>query len=372
MKPERLLKNFENLVMVNSPSGSEGPLVPVVRSMLQGIPLEEIHHLTADGQDTHSLLFRWSASPECQHLPGILLSSHLDTVEATEGLQLQSDAERYATSGTTILGADDKSGIAIIIEALQSLHEASLPHPAIEVLFTEQEEIGLLGSKRLKNGLLQSQQGLILDSDGSAGCIIHAAPFQMNFKVKITGVPAHAGTEPEKGKSAILAAAKVIPSLPFGRIDENTTLNVGKIQGGKASNIVAEHCMVEGEIRSLVRDKLEMLEHYVQQSFEQLTPQGYQIEYKATLTYHGFHQATDSPFIQKLQKSALSSGIQPILKKSGGGSDANVLKGLMPQLECVVLSTGMQNVHTHKEWIAKKDLIDSTQWLINFLQCSST
>jgi tripeptide aminopeptidase len=370
MKSERLFKSFEKLVMVNSPSGSEGPLVPVVRSLLQGIPLQEIHHLTADGQETHSLLFRYSASPDCQHLPGVLLSSHLDTVEATEGLQLQSDAERYATSGTTILGADDKSGIAIIIETLQTLHEETLPHPAIEILFTEQEEIGLLGSKRLKAGLIQSQQGIILDSDGSAGCIIHAAPFQINFKVKITGVPAHAGTEPEKGKSAILAAAKIIQSIPFGRIDENTTLNVGKIQGGKACNIVAEHCMLEGEIRSLSREKLEMLEHYIHQSFEQLILQGYQIEYKANLTYHGFHQATDSPFIQRLQKSAINSGIQPILKKSGGGSDANVLKGLIPQLECVVLSTGMQNVHTHKEWIAKKDLLDSTRWLIDFLKCS--
>lgn len=369
MNQERLFKNFENLVMVNSPSGSEGPLVPVVRTLLKGLPLQEIHQITADGQTTHSLLFQWPASPECHHLPGILLSSHLDTVEATEGLQLQSDADRYTTSGTTILGADDKSGIAIIIEALHTLHEKALPHPAIEILFTEQEEIGLLGSKRLKAGLIKSQQGLILDSDGSAGCIMHAAPFQMNFKVKITGIPAHAGTEPEKGKSAILAAAKVIQSIPFGRIDENTTLNVGKIQGGKASNIVAEHCMIEGEIRSLSREKLEMIENYINQCFNQLTFQGYQIDYKASLTYHGFHQATDSPFIQKLQKSAINSGIQPILKKSGGGSDANVLKGLKPELECVVLSTGMQNVHTHKEWIAKKDLLDSTRWLINFLQC---
>jgi tripeptide aminopeptidase len=369
MNPERLFHSFEDLVMVNSPSGAEGPLVPVVRALLKDLPLEEITNLCSDGQATQSLLFRMPASPSCKDLPGVLLSSHLDTVEPTEGLQLQSDAERYSTAGNTILGADDKSGIAIIIETLRSLHENAIPHPAIELLFTEQEEIGLLGSKRLKSGLLQSRQGLILDSDGAAGCIMHAAPFQMNFKVKIIGIPAHAGTEPEKGKSAILGAAKIIQAIPFGRIDENTSLNIGKIQGGKASNIVAEHCQVEGEIRSLYREKLDMLENYVHQSFDQLVPQGYQIEYKASLTYHGFHQATDSPLIQKLQKSAISCGIQPILKKSGGGSDANVLKGLMPELECVVLSTGMQNVHTHKEWIAKKDLLDSTRWLINFLRC---
>ncbi len=363
---ERLYTLFETLVKINSPSGQEEYLGSAIRSMLAPIQMKELTDITSDGQATKSMLYHWPAFEQTDR-PVLLLSAHLDTVEPTENLQLQDDGDTWRTDGTSILGADDKAGLAAIIELLLTIHENKLPHPAMDILFTEQEEIGLLGSKRIKASALKAQQGLILDSDGAAGIIIHAAPYQINFNAELHGIASHAGTEPEKGKSAILAASQVIQSLPFGRIDHETTLNIGKIQGGKASNIVADLCKLSGEIRSLSKDKLDMLDLYVNNQFRKMEAQGYQIEYTSQLTYHGYYQQHDTPFLQGLKQSAINCGLDPLFKKSGGGSDANILKGLLPHLECVVLSTGMQKVHTHQEHLAKKDLLDTARWLLAFV-----
>lgn len=363
---ERLFSIFESLLEINSPPGGEEKMVQLVKKFLKPVPLIEKTSITKDGKPSNNLLFKLPASDQKQR-PTLLLSAHLDTVEPTEGLVFKVENDTYYTSGNTILGADDKSGIAIIIEVLLTLYENALPHPALEILFTEKEEVGLLGSKRLSPEAFSAKEGIILDADGSAGLVTYKAPFQKNFKAHIKGIPAHAGTEPENGKSAILAASKIIQSIPFGRIDDETTLNIGKIQGGKATNIVAEDVFMEGEIRSISREKLELLDTYVQKQMMTQEQEGYQIKFDALLTYHGYSNDLETPFHHHLKQTALQSGIEPIFKKSGGGSDANVLKGFLPDFEGVVLSTGMQKVHTHQEFIHKKDLYLTAQWLLAFI-----
>ncbi len=363
---ERLFDIFESLLEVNSPPGKEEKIAQLVKKLLNPVPLIEKTSITKDGKPHNNLLFKLPASEQTNR-PTLLLSAHLDTVEPTEGLVVKVMDDAYHTSGNTILGGDDKSGIAIIIETLLTLCEKSLPHPALEILFTEKEEVGLLGSKRLSPDVFTSQQGIILDADGVAGLITYQAPFQRNFKAHIKGIPAHAGSEPEKGKSAILGASKIIQSIPFGRIDDETSLNIGKIAGGKATNIVAEDVFIDGEIRSISKDKLELLNTYIEKQLTSLQEEDYQVQYDTNLTYHGYSNDLSTPFHKHLKNTALQCGIEPVFKKSGGGSDANVLRGFLPNLECVVLSTGMQKVHTHQEFIRKKDLFSTAQWLLSFI-----
>ena len=365
MNEKRAENEFLRLLQINVPSSKEKPLADYLSSYFRNLGLEVIEYASVSHNKCNLMIkvpAYQSQSPET-----ILLSAHLDTIESTEGIQVQHSNGRVSTDGTTILGADDKSGIAIIQEVITTLLEDKLPHPAIEIALSVEEEIHLLGSKDFPVELLSARKGIVLDSDGDAGIITHSAPSHFSFEATIHGTPAHAGMEPEKGKSAILLASKIITQLPFGRIDQETTSNVGVIKGGKATNIVAEECFLNGEVRSRNESKLQVISSYIASVFEKENTDGYQIDFLSHKPYTAYHLDPNSDFIQSLYCSAQHIGLTPSIVGSGGGSDANIYNEKIPGMQCVVLSCGMMKAHTHAEYIDLVNLHKTTQWLLLFL-----
>jgi len=356
-----LLNIFETILNVNSPSGSEEAISDKIIDIVKELQLEIITDASID-KIKPNLILKLPAynsnNPE-----SILFSAHMDTVEPTEGIKIIKDSSIYKTDGSTILGADDKSGIAAILEALFTLSRNNIPHPKIEVCFTVEEEIGLKGAKALDFSLIESKIGFVLDCDGDVGKVVNAAPSQINFKVAIHGKAAHAGVEPEKGKNAILFASKAISSLPLGRIDPYTTTNIGTIQGGKATNIVPEIVELTGEMRSHNENTLNSLYEKFMKTFKDGENDGYIVEFSAEKNYSNFRIDENDPLITLLKDTANDLDIPFKCMSSGGGSDANIFNK-NSTIKCVVLSTGMEKVHTHEEYIKIDNLVALTNWLI--------
>ena len=242
---ERLLKTFTELIRVNSPSFNEKEIGVLLKKKLR----ERGCRVTIQKYDKsfNIIAFKKGNTPKAKSL---LLSGHMDTIEPTEGIQFRTQVDRIRSTGHTVLGADDKSALAQILEALSVLQEMNLPHGDLEIVFTSAEEKGLFGAKNLDFKKIRSRFGLVLDSSGSVGKLVVAAPSHITYEMRIIGKAAHAGIEPEKGISAVRVAAEVIAAVPHGRISAGTTANVGLIKGGTATNVVPKEVVIHGEIRS--------------------------------------------------------------------------------------------------------------------------
>jgi tripeptide aminopeptidase len=233
---DRLLDTFLTLVQIDSPSGEEDAIARHLADRLTALGL------TVHCDNAGNLIARTDGVGQ-----PILLNAHMDTVGQDRGIRPVVEDGIVRTDGTTILGGDDKSGVAIILEVLQTLQERSLPHPPLEIALTVSEEIGLVGSKALDMSQFRSRQALVLDSGGPIGSAVVSAPAQEGLRAVIHGKAAHAGVNPEEGVNAIVVASEAITHMPLGRIDGETTANVGLINGGTATNIVPDR------VRSRVR-----------------------------------------------------------------------------------------------------------------------
>ncbi len=348
----RLIDTFLELVKVNSPSFKEGAIGELLRKKLEkaGCSVEFQEY---DGS-FNILAFKTGTIP---NIPPLILSGHMDTIEPTEGITFSAENGVIRTTGKTVLGADDKSALAEILEALAILEERDLPHGDLEIVFSSAEEKGLCGAKNLEFSKLHGTHALVLDSSGPVGSLVFAAPTHITYEVKITGKAAHAGIEPEKGISAIRTAAKIISRVPDGRIDDETTANIGVINGGTATNVVPKETVVRGEIRShnketLKRIRSDIFDHARRAAKEDRA----QMEISESEEYRSFRIEEDEPFLSFMNGVFRDCGIEPSLIKSGGGSDASVFhdEGIM----AVNLSTGMQGAHSTEEFIETKDLVN--------------
>jgi tripeptide aminopeptidase len=276
------------------------------------------------------------------------------------------------SNGKTILGADDKAGIAILVELVKALKETQIPHPPLEFVFTTAEEIGLLGAKNLDYHHLEAKMGFVLDSELPEEIII-GAPSSYQFVIKIKGKSAHAGLEPEKGINAIKILAQIIMNLPSGRIDQETTMNIGKINGGKYINIVPDFAFAEGEMRSHNEEKLENLKKQIETTIKEVIetypersqelPSG---EVNFTRVFKAFYIEEKDPLLELVKKAGERIGLTMSLKKKEGGSDANVFNER--GIKCVILGTGMQKVHTTEEFIRIKDLLNSARLVFEIVK----
>jgi tripeptide aminopeptidase len=348
----RLIDTFLELVKVNSPSFMEGEIGILLREKLEkaGCVVEFQEY---DGS-FNIIAFKAGTIPD---MPPLVLSGHMDTIEPTEGITFSAENGVIRTTGPTVLGADDKSALAEILEALAVLEERDLPHVAIEIVFSSVEERGLCGAKNLDYSRLLGTHALVLDSSGPVGSMVVAAPAQITYEMKVTGKAAHAGMEPEKGISAIRTAAKIISQVPDGRIDDETTANIGVIKGGTATNVVPKETVIRGEIRSHNQETLKIIRREIFDYARRVTDSdSAQIEISEIEEYRAFKIAEDEPFLSFMKGVFRDCNLEPSLIKSGGGSDANVFheKGIM----AVNLSTGMQAVHSNGEYIETKDLFN--------------
>ena len=311
-------------------------------------------------------------------IPGaetIMMSAHMDTVVPGEGVKPIVEGDIIRTDGTTILGGDDKSGCAVIIETIRCLQEQNIPHAPIEAIFSICEEVGLLGAKNVDVSKLKSKYGIVFDSD-DPGFLFTKGPSANHMEFRIHGLESHAGVAPEQGISAIRIAAEAIHNMKLGRIDDETTANIGVIEGGKATNITTNLVVCRGEARSLDDDKLEAQTAHMLQCFRdaaakhEVTVEGVttkaRVEEHITREYWAMDVADDSRVVQLVKSAAARMGLDVQTLASGGGCDANIFnkKGI----ECANLGTGMRAIHTVKEWLDVKDMYASAEMTLEVLK----
>lgn len=363
---DRIVEDFMALVRIDSESGKEGAVRDFVRSRLQDLGLEvyEDEAGKALGGESGNLI-AWKDG----NLPGpsIFLGAHMDTVVPGTGVEPVLEAGVIRSAGDTILGGDDKAGIAAILEALQVIKEQSLSHPSLEVILTVSEEQGLMGSKHLDFSRVRSKLGYVLDSDGETGNIIIKAPTQNEFVLTVIGKAAHAGMNPEEGLNAICLAAYAINHLTIGRIDEETTCNLGTINGGRARNIVADRVEVKGEARSLNPAKLDTLTNEIVTTFrERVEEKGGRCEVEVIHLYPMIDLDPEEPVVKIAKRAARAMGREPVLGRTGGGSDANIFNG--QGIRCANLGIGMKKVHTAEEFITVDSLVDSARYVLKIIE----
>jgi tripeptide aminopeptidase len=348
---DRLVETFVELIGIDSPSFGERELSALLAARLRaaGCTVEMQEY----GRSLNLIAFKKGPVPDA--LP-IMLSAHMDTIEPTGGITFSVDEERIRTTGKTVLGADDKSALAQIIEAMTVIHEKCLSHGDIEIVLSSAEERGLVGAKHLDFGRLRSRHALVLDSSGEVGKIITASPTQVTYEMAITGRSAHAGIEPERGINAIRVASLIISGAPDGRIDEETTANVGIIQGGTATNVVPKEVVVHGEVRSHNAVSLEETKQRIFGTAKKTAAKNHAgVRITEKEEYRSFRIGSDEPFLKFLEGVYRDCAVEPVYAITGGGSDANVFhrNGIM----AVNISTGMQNVHSTDEFIEIRDLV---------------
>lgn len=364
---ERLLKEFLELVQVDSETKNEADIAKVLTQKFTelGVDVVEDDTMAATGHGAGNLICTLKGSKE--EVDTIYFTSHMDTVVPGKGIKPSIKDGYVVTDGTTILGADDKAGLAVMLEVVRVLKEQSISHGTIQFIITVGEESGLVGAKALDPALLVAKYGYALDSDGQVGNIIVAAPTQAKVKATIFGKTAHAGVAPEKGVSAITIAAKAISRMPLGRIDEETTANIGRFEGGTQTNIVCDHVEILAEARSLVNEKMEEQVQKMKTAFEEVASEmGGRAEVDIQVMYPGFKFGEGDHVVQVAKKAAAKIGRSSELLRSGGGSDANVIAGF--GIPTVNLAVGYEEIHTTNERMPVEELNKLAEYVIAIIE----
>lgn len=356
---QRLVQNFMSMVEIPSVSGREREMCDFLIAAFKerGLQPEEDGAGPIVGGESGNLLLKVPGDAEKET---ILLAAHMDTVQPGEGIKPVCDGEVIRSSGSTILGGDDKAAIAVLMEVIDLIQEHNLKHSPLEMLFTVGEEQGLKGAKAFDFARLSAKMGYTLDGGGEPGSIIIKSPGQNEIEYRVYGQAAHAGISPEKGVNAIQAAARAIAQMPTGRIDEESTCNLGIIEGGTASNIVADWCTIKGEARSLKRGKLNHITELLKNTFiQEVEKYGARAEVTVKFIYPEISLDNEERVVKKALEAVQKAGLKAVLESTGGGSDASIINGA--GIPCVNLGIGMSNVHSCQEYIRVSDLISDVK-----------
>jgi tripeptide aminopeptidase len=369
-----VVKYFLELVDIDSESLDERAMITRLGDDLRalGAHCEEDDCASSTGGNAGNLY---------AYIPGkidkkpLLFCAHADTVKPGKGIKAQTEDGRIFTDGRTVLGGDDKSGVAEIVFGIKKVVESGAPHAPIEVLITVSEEIGLLGAKHFDASKLKSAFGYALDAH-QVGELVLGAPAQNSIKITIIGKEAHAGVEPEKGVNAIRVASEAIAAMPMGRIDHETTCNMGVISGGTATNIVPNKVEIKGEARSHNAAKLDQVCADIRHAVENAV-QRHQYDFgNASYTwdlhneYQSFFTGEDQPPVQLALDALASIGMQARTCVGGGGSDANIFNAA--GLPMIICGTGMNKVHTVEEDIETAELERGAEFITALIRSYSS
>lgn len=364
---DRLVNSFMEYVQIGSPSGKEKEFADFIEGELKNLGLEVYRDKSREftGSNTGSIMAKFKGSNNDRS--PILFSCHLDTVTPAIGIKpLIRDGVIYS-DGTTILGADNKAGIATVIEALRVVAEENIDHGTIELVFSTCEEVGLLGAKHLEYDRLESKRAFVLDSDGKPGEVIVQGPGQDNISAKILGKAAHAGVAPEEGISAIKIAAQAINNMNLFRIDEETTANIGIIQGGEATNIITPEVNIWGEARSLNEDKLNKQSQHMKKVIEDVSQEnGGKAEVNVTREYHAYKIEESDEIVDLVRKVSAKLNLDFQAKGSGGGSDTNIFN--QKGIKAINLAIGERKPHTLEEHIYIEDLENAAKLILGIIK----
>lgn len=366
IKRDRLVDTFMGLVSIDSPSLGEKDMADYIVGVLSDRGYDVYVDDAAEKilGNSGNIVVKLSGDKK---VDPIVIMAHIDTVEPCRNKKAIICDDYITSDGATVLGGDDLAGVAIALELLEVINEDNIPHGDIYILFTVAEEIGLLGAKNFDFSTLGAKYGFVLDDGGDIGKVSVRAPSHISLNVNIRGKAAHAGVAPQDGISAIEVAAHAISRMKLGRIDDDTTANVGVISGGTATNIVCDSVDIKAEVRSLDEEKLSNQVNDMKKKLETAC-----YEYGAKLTinenreYSSYDVSRDEKLIGILKEASDISNIELVLESTGGGSDTNVLNSRgIPSCN---ISVGMDNIHTVDERIKIQDMLDSTKFLVNIVR----
>jgi tripeptide aminopeptidase len=357
---KRLVKTFKQLVKIDSLSLREGRVARFVQRELKKLGIRSKQIGRPQSGDAGNII---------AFLPGqgptLMLNAHLDTVSPGKNIRPREKGGVIRSDGKTVLGADNKAGVAAILEVLRAIKKNKLVHPPLQIIFTVAEEIGIVGAKNIPSRAIKADYGLALDG-GAIEKVLIAAPSQINLTATIIGKAAHAGVHPEQGVNAIRVASEAIAAMPIGRIDRETTANIGVIRGGKATNIIPDEVELRGEARSHDRAKLRHQVKKMTESLKQACRQhGARLRLKSERMYRAFSVRPDKPVVKLVLAGMRKRKIRPQLKPSGGGSDANVFNAL--GVPTVVFGLGASKLHTTGEELRVKDFAGGTELLLTIV-----
>jgi tripeptide aminopeptidase len=368
---ERLAFLFTTLCEIDSPSKQEGRVAAYLKSHLTDMGAEVFEDDSArrTGSDCGNLFARFSDGGLDRE--PVFFNCHMDTVIPSTGVKVKRTGEVFTSAGDTVLGSDDKAGIAALLEVMHTLQEKNVRYGPVELVFTTCEEVGLLGVKALDPANIKAKIGYALDSSGTNRVVI-GAPAANRITVKIKGLASHAGLSPEKGISAIQLAARAIARLKLGRLDRESTANIGVIEGGTASNIIPEFLLLQGEVRSHTVRLLEEYTDHIRSVFQEEVdnwsdPAGIiterpSLSFKIIDDYPVMKLNRESTVIKRVEAAAASLGIELDYVIAGGGSDANIFNSY--SLQCAILSTGMDRVHSTRETIKLSDMVHTANLIM--------
>ncbi len=367
---QRIVSKFCEYVQIASPTKSEGEFAKFIGKELESLGLEVYVDKAGEivGSDTGNIIAKLKGTVEGQT---ILLSCHMDTVSPGVNIKpVIRDGVIYS-DGTTVLGGDNKAGIAAIVEAISVIKENNLPHAGIEIALSIFEEGGLHGAKNMDYSKITAKRIFVLDSGGEPGQIIIQGPAQDKIDVKIIGRPAHAGVAPEEGISAIMVAARAIEEMQLLRIDEDTTANIGVIQGGSVTNIVMPELTIQAEARSLDNDKLDKQSQHMVSCFQKAAEDfGAQVEIDVKRMYGAFKISETNPIVEVVKKACENISLKAFTASSGGGSDTNIFNA--NGITAINLGIGERKPHTLEEHLYIKDLVTTAELLVEIIKLHRT
>lgn len=370
IREDRLVELFKTLCLIDAPALGERECVAFVKGYLaeRGLEVHEDNAGAKIGGNANNLI-AWLRGSKAG-APKVFLSAHFDTVEPTAGLQIEERDGVFYSASDTILGADDKGGMAPAIEAVLALQESGEPHGDVALLFSCAEEIGLKGADALEIESLGLDFGFVLDTGPPVGSFVTRTATHDKLDITIVGKPAHAGKDPEKGINAIQVAADAISGMKLGRIGPETTANIGIIRGGNAVNVVCPSVTMNAEVRSTSIAELEsQVDHMVARFEEAARKWGAEVQVDHRRHYSSYDVPSDSRVAKVAMEASRQLGFEPILRTTLGGSDANIYNA--KGLPCIVVGTGMDRIHTHEEFISRKDLVDTAHVALELLKVSA-
>lgn len=363
---DRVVEEFIKYVKISSPTKKEGEFAQFIKGELEKLGLD-VHIDDAGekvGSDTGNVIAKLSGTTAGEP---ILFSCHMDTVSPGVDIKPIIKDDVIYSDGTTVLGGDNKAGIAAILEALKVIKENNIPHGPVEISFSIFEEGGLHGAKNLDYSKFEAKKAFILDSGGDPGQIIVKGPAQDKINVKVIGRPAHAGVAPEEGISAIMVAARAIDKMKLLRIDEETTANIGVISGGSVTNIVTPEVTIQAEARSLDNDKLDTQSKHMAKCFEEAAAEyGATVEVEIQRMYSAFSIDPEDEIVKIVEKACGNIGVKAFTAPSGGGSDTNVFNG--NGIKAINLGIGERKPHTLEEHLYIKDLVKTSELVMEIIK----
>jgi tripeptide aminopeptidase len=354
MEDQRMLERFVRLCEIASPTGEEREVADAVLDELRGLGVDV-------AEDASATPAHAGAGNLVARVPGrgegwLSLFAHLDTVPHHGPIEVARDNGTFRSRGETILGADNKAAVTVLIE-LAARHVADRSRVGLELVFTVAEEDGLRGAKQLDRSSLRAPFGFVLDHATPIGEVIVAAPTHKRLIASFTGHEAHAGINPEDGHSAIAAAAAAVAEMKLGRLDGETTANVGMVEGGTASNVVPGHCRILGEARSVDGERAAAtIGEMVDACTWGASQHGCDVDAQVSEMFRGYRLDPKSEVVRIASQALRATGHEPRLVATGGGSDANAL--VAAGYEAVLLANGTEANHTPDELVTEAAIVE--------------